>query len=140
MRSRVYCLERRLVTGRRLPFRVHLALQRMEAREELFLETASQAIREVEAMFAREQGDEPETWAETPSATARRREQARRLVREDYDERHVADRNEVLRWELLTQGAPGDYAWQWGGDWQRRLFAEILAEVDAEFGLGPLDR
>jgi hypothetical protein len=138
VRSHLERMERGLaMRGRRLPIGVKLALERMEARQDLFRLMLAQRTMVV---HARIKGREPDPIAIDKERAARRFRRVRQLLGNgDDNERHRSDRDQVLRWERRTQGKPGEYARRWAGNWRRRQVEEILDKVDAKRGLDSRD-
>ena len=134
VRARVERLERGLVGDRGTPPRVWFALQRMEARQALFQESFRNFLRDLRVEYAIAKGETP-TAPEPNEEFAKRCDEARRLLGADDEVRHRSDRNEVLHWEQRTRGGPAELSRRWRGAWQRRQMREILATVNAEFGI-----
>jgi hypothetical protein len=117
-----------------VPPTILVALARMKARETLFEESWLHARRRIESQLAVKENRPPKP-IEPARGQTRRFERARQLLGTDDDDRHRADRDALLDWELRTQGKPGRYARLWAGSWQRRRVEEILREVAAKHAI-----
>ena len=105
----------------------------MEARQALFEESVRKVLHEVQVEFAKSRGE-----VARPVVPAEERSQydcARRLLEVDDEVRHRSDRDAVLRWERRARGAPAELTRKWRGAWPQRQVNEILAKVNAEFGI-----
>lgn len=132
--GRVARLERRLIAAGQPPARVQLALQRMRAREALFDKMCIEAAEQLEAELAEPEGRRAERHQLSRADAARFRE-AQRLLSQDDSLLHDEDRTVIFQWERSREGKVGPYERRWSGAWQRRLFDEILDEVEREIEL-----